>query len=189
MLILASTSRYRRELLTRLRVPFECIAPEVDEALRVGELPQSRALRLAHAKAEAVATAYPNAVVIGSDQVAAMGDAVLRKPGSVTRACAQLAQLSGHQADFHTAVVVKAPASQTQAHCDHTWVQFRKLDVESIERYVAAEQPIDCAGAFKCEGLGIALFVAIHNQDPTALIGLPLIALASMLRELGFSVP
>jgi septum formation protein len=189
-LVLASTSRYRRELLGRLRLPFEALAPGVDEAAREGELPMDRALRLALAKAQAVAERSAGALVIGSDQVAAARGQVLDKPGDAPRACAQLAQLSGATAAFYTAVAVICRAAGLQrVHLDTTQVRFRALSPDEIERYVAADQPYDCAGSFKAESLGITLFESIESQDPTALIGLPLIWLADALRGAGWALP
>jgi septum formation protein len=189
-LVLASTSRYRRELLARLRVPFEALAPQVDEAALADELPMDRALRLALLKAHAVAARSRGALVIGSDQVAVAAGRVLDKPGNAERACAQLAQLSGATAAFYTAVAVICPDSGLQrVHLDTTQVRFRALSRGEIERYVAADEPYDCAGGFKAESLGIALFESIESQDPTALIGLPLIWLADALRSAGWPLP
>ena len=188
-LILASTSPYRRELLERLRAPFSVLSPEVSEAGQPGELPADRALRLALAKAQAVAAREPGAVVIGSDQVAACGDQVLHKPGDTAGACAQLAALSERSARFYTACAVLGPRGVHLAHVDTTTVVFRRLSAAEIARYVEAERPLDCAGAFKAEALGISLCECIESQDPTALIGLPLIWLAGALREAGFPLP
>lgn len=187
-LILASTSRYRAELLARLRLPFSSAAPDVDEAPLPGEAPDALARRLAAAKAQAVAATRPGCWVIGSDQVAELNGNALGKPGSVEAACAQLAAMSGHQVRFHTAICLSNGSQHLHA-CDLTRVQFRRLDADEIARYVDAEQPLDCAGSFKCEGLGISLFEAIHNDDPSALIGLPLIALAGLLRQAGYRLP
>ncbi|WEN13488.1 Maf family protein [Rhodanobacter sp. AS-Z3] len=189
-IVLGSTSRYRAELLRRLITDFEQAAPGTDEAALPGEAPAARALRLAVAKADAIAQHYPDALVIGSDQVAALGDLILDKPGSMERACAQLAASSGHDVDFHTALcVVDTRNHRHYTHVDHTRVRFRTLHADEIRRYVEREQPLDCAGSFKCEGLGISLFESIDNRDPSALIGLPLIALARLLREAGVSLP
>ncbi|MBS0377621.1 MAG: septum formation protein Maf [Proteobacteria bacterium] len=190
-LILASTSRYRAELLARLRVPFTAVAPEVPETPRSGEPPMDRAQRLAREKAEAVAARHPDALVIGSDQVAAAADgAVLDKPGDARRAEAQLARLGGTTARFHTgcAVILKRSALSL-SHLDTTTVVFRPLSAQEIARYVALEQPFDCAGGFKAESLGIALFERLESEDPTALIGLPLIWLAAALRSAGLALP
>ena len=187
-LILASTSPYRRELLSRLRLAFEPLAPQVAEEPLAGESPSDRALRLALAKAQAVAARHPQAIVIGSDQVAAAGERQLGKPGDAARCRAQLAALSGASATFYTACAVLGPGTRA-AHVDTTTVSFRTLSAPEIERYVAVEQPYDCAGGFKAEGLGIALFEWIESADPTALIGLPLIWLAGALRAAGYPLP
>jgi septum formation protein len=189
-LILASTSAYRRELLARLRLPFEALPPGVAEDRINGESAADRALRLAHAKAQAIASAHPDAIVIGSDQVAQAGERQLDKPGDAQRCRAQLAFLSGGTAHFYTACVVLGVAGGVRlAHVDTTTVLLRSLTGAEIERYVASEQPFDCAGGFKAEGAGIALFERIESQDPTALIGLPLIWLAQALRAAGYRVP
>jgi septum formation protein len=189
-LILASTSPYRRELLARLRLAFEAMPPGVPEEGVEGESPADRALRLALAKAQAIAGAHPRALVIGADQVAAAGERVLGKPGDAVRCRAQLASLSGKTARFYTAcAVLGIGAGVRLAHVDTTTVVFRSLTADEIERYVACEQPYDCAGGFKAEALGIALFECIESQDPTALIGLPLIWLAAALRGAGYHLP
>jgi septum formation protein len=186
-LILASTSPYRRELLERLGVPFAVEAPDVDEAHLAGEAPTDRALRLAAAKAEAVALRHPGAVVIGSDQVAAAGGIILDKPGTVERACQQLRHLAGSQARFHTACALRWHNTGFSVnHLDTVTVAVRDLTSEEIAAYVAREQPLNCAGSFKSEGLGIALFSRIESQDPTALVGLPLIWVAGALRQAGY---
>jgi septum formation protein len=187
--ILASTSPYRRMLLERLGVPFSTESPGVDEAEISGEAPPERARRLAAAKAQAVAFRHPEAVVIGSDQVAAAGELILEKPATLVRAREQLAALSGAEARFYTACAILAPAGSDAAHLDETRVVFRKLSAQEIERYVAREQPLDCAGGFKAEALGVALFERIESSDPTALIGLPLIWVAAALRRFGHAVP
>ncbi|MCD9028409.1 Maf family nucleotide pyrophosphatase [Luteimonas sp. BDR2-5] len=198
-LILGSTSPYRRELLARLRLDFECARPDVDETPRPGEAPAALAGRLAVAKARDVAMRHPGAWAIGSDQVAELDGRPLGKPGDRAGAIAQLTAMSGRTVHFHTHVAlvngIHAPAdggpgngALLQVH-DRTEVRFRRLERGEIERYVDAEQPFDCAGSFKCEGLGIALFEAIHSDDPTALVGLPLIATARLLREAGFRCP
>jgi len=192
-LILGSTSPYRRELLARLGLPFDTEAPEVDETALAGEAPASLAARLAIAKAEAVAALQPGAWVIGSDQVAELDGCALGKPHRRDVAIAQLQALSGREARFHTALCLARVTDDGQRSClrsvDLTVVRFRPLTGAEIERYVDAEQPLDCAGSFKCEGLGIALFDAIETADPTALVGLPLIATARLMREAGFNVP
>jgi septum formation protein len=189
-LILASTSPYRRELLARLAIDFEVIAPGVSEEALPGESPADRALRLATAKARAVSTRHPDALVIGSDQVASLGAEVLDKPGDAERCRAQLAHLSGRSAHFYTACVLMAARPPVHlAHVDTTTVIFRRLIAAEIARYVERERPFDCAGGFKAEGLGIALFDCIESQDPSALIGLPLIWLAGALRGAGYPLP
>ena len=193
-LVLASTSRYRRELLARLALPFETAAPDVDETPRAGEAPRELALRLALEKAQAVAQAMadrkPQAIVIGSDQVADLHGQPLGKPGTHERAAAQLARMSGQTVLFHTAVaVVQASRGFAQSSLVTVTVRFRTLDAATIERYLLAEQPYDCAGSAKSEGLGIALLQAIESDDPTALIGLPLIRTAQLLRAAGLTLP
>jgi MAF protein len=189
-LLLASTSRYRAELLGRLGVVFEALAPQVTEETLAGELPVDRARRLALAKAQAVAARHPEAVVIGSDQVAACQGRVLDKPGDAARAFSQLAFLSSQRAHFYTACAVLGTRVQLPlVHLDTTTVTFRALSTVEIERYVARDKPYDCAGGFKAEALGISLFESIENTDPTALIGLPLIWLAGALRGAGYLLP
>jgi septum formation protein len=189
-LILASSSAYRRELLARFRLAFESIPPEVPEVHLEGESPADRSLRLALAKAQAVARLHPGALVIGSDQVAAVGERLLGKPGDAARCRDQLGALSGKTARFYTAcALLGVNAGVRLAHVDTTTVVFRTLSAAEIERYVACEQPYDCAGGFKAEGLGVALFESIESQDPTALIGLPLIWLAGALRGAGYHLP
>jgi septum formation protein len=188
-LILGSTSRYRRELLERLRLPFTVVAPEVDEAPLPGEAPAALAQRLALAKARAVAELHPQAVVIGSDQVADLDGQTLGKPGSHERALAQLQRLSGRQAVFHTAVaVVRGDTRFEEVTLASVTVQFRTLSSDEIERYLRLEEPYDCAGSARSEGLGIALLEAIHSDDPTALVGLPLIRTSRLLRDAGIDV-
>ena len=184
-LILASTSPYRRELLQRLRVPFEVHAPDVDESPRTGEAPADLAERLALAKANAVATLHPRAWVIGSDQVADLAGRAIGKPGSHEPAVAQLRAMSGRSVTFQTAVAVVAPAF-SKVERVAVLVRFRALSDAEIERYLRLEQPYDCAGSAKSEGLGISLTDAIESTDPTALVGLPLIATARLLRAAGF---
>jgi septum formation protein len=188
-LILASGSPYRRALLARLGIPFESQLSGVAEGHVAAESPADRALRLALQKARAVADSRPDAVVIGSDQVASAGDELLDKPGDAAHCRAQLRLLSGRTARFHTACAVLGADAGVQLHVDTTTVLFRALTAAEIERYVAREQPFDCAGGFKVEGLGVALFEFIESQDPTALIGLPLIWLAAALRRAGYEVP
>ncbi len=193
-LILASTSPYRRGLLERLGVEFSVEDPHLAETHASNEPPSARAMRLALAKAQVVAERCPQAVVIGSDQVAAAGDSILDKPGDAARARAQLTQLSGATALFHTACAVLRPekasrATHPETHLDTTRVVFRSITAEEIERYVARERPFDCAGSFKAEALGVSLLERIESEDPTGLIGLPLIWLAATLRGLGYAVP
>lgn len=189
-IVLGSTSRYRAELLRRLLPDFEQVAPHTDESPLPHEAPPARALRLAIAKAEAVARSCGDALVIGSDQVAEVDGVVLDKPGSSERACAQLAASSGRSVRFHTALcLLDTRQGRKQTYVDDTRVRFRDLAPAEIARYVEREQPLDCAGSFKCEGLGISLFSAIDSNDPSALIGLPLIALARLLRDAGVAVP
>ena len=187
-LILASTSRYRRELLQRLRLPFETVAPQTDETALPGETPPALAVRLALAKAQAVAHQHPHAVVIGSDQVADLDGLALGKPGNHERAVAQLHMLSGRQAVFQTAVaVVRNDTGFAQVQLASVVVGFRKLTAAEIEQYLQLEEPYDCAGSAKCETLGIALLTHIHSDDPTALVGLPLIRTCQMLRAAGIN--
>ena len=188
-LVLGSTSRYRRELLQRLGLAFEVAAPDVDETALAGESPRSLAIRLALAKARAVAARFPKAVVIGSDQVADLAGIALGKPGSHERAVAQLRQMRGASVVFQTAVAVVCNDSGfEQVELAPVRVQFRDLSDVEIETYLHAEQPYDCAGSAKSEGLGIALLDAIDSDDPTALIGLPLIRTCRMLRAAGIEV-
>jgi septum formation protein len=183
-IILASTSRYRRELLARLQLPFTTRSPETVEDVIDGEAPAAMAARLALAKAESITA--PDAIVIGSDQVASLDGRVLRKPGSAEAAVAQLRACRGKSVLFHTGVAVIATrAGKTLQHVDRTEVAFRRLDDAALERYVELDSPLDCAGSFKSEGLGVALFERISSEDPTALIGLPLIFVADALRKLG----
>jgi len=189
-LILASTSVYRRELLTRLRLPFTVVQPDVDETTLAGEPPGERAQRLAKAKSQIIAQRHPDAWVIGSDQVAQCADAMLDKPGSSEQAHAQLRAASGRELRFHTALCLSNVSSTACWQVlDLTRVQCRVLTDAEIGRYITADQPLDCAGSFKAEGLGISLFDHIRSDDPTALIGLPLIALCHLLRQAGFNVP
>ena len=188
-LVLASTSRYRRQLLARLGLAFEVRSPNVDETVLTGEAPAQTATRLAEAKARAVAMQFRDALVIGSDQVADAGGNALSKPGDHSTAVAQLRALSGRTVVFHTAVALVDAGS---GRCDVRLVDvkstFRRLTDAVVQRYLARERPYDCAGAVKSEGVGIALFDAIESSDPTALIGLPLIAVTQMLRTHGIDV-
>jgi septum formation protein len=188
-LILGSTSVYRRELLSRLRIPFSVESPHVDEAALPGETPAILAQRLALAKAQAVAARFPEAIVIGSDQVADLEGTALGKPGVHARAVLQLRQMSGKVVVFQTAIAVVCLASGfSQQALAPVKVKFRELSDAEIENYLQAEQPYDCAGSAKSEGLGIALLERIDNDDPTALVGLPLIRTATLLRAAGFDL-
>ena len=185
-IVLGSTSRYRRELLERLRLPFCVSAPDVDETPAPGESPRDLALRLALAKAQAVAAQHPEAIVIGSDQVADLAGQPLGKPGEHDRAVQQLRQMRGRTVIFQTALAVVCLATGfEQVDLAEVRVVFRDLSDEEIESYLQAEKPYDCAGSAKSEGLGIALLESIDNDDPTALVGLPLIRTARLLRQAG----
>ncbi|WP_363796506.1 Maf family nucleotide pyrophosphatase [Lysobacter firmicutimachus] len=188
-LILASTSIYRRELLGRLGLAFDTARPHTDETPRPGETPAALAARLATAKAGAVAAQQPQAWVIGSDQVAEFDGRPIGKPGGRDGALAQLQAMSGREVRFLTGLCVLRHGQAPLTALDVTTVRFRDLSAAEIARYVDAEQPYDCAGSFKSEGLGIALFEAIESSDPTALIGLPLIATARLLRQAGYALP
>ena len=187
-LILASTSIYRRELLERLRIPFDVISPKVDETPLPGESTVDLALRLAKAKAAAVAKDHPEAWVIGSDQVADLCGAAIGKPGNFERAMAQLQLMRGATVTFQTALCLMRGDEESTINIP-TEVTFRKLTDDVLEAYLHAEEPYDCAGSAKSEGLGISLLESIKSDDPTALIGLPLIALSGLLREAGFVIP
>ena len=186
-IILASTSPHRRALLERLELPFTCEAPGVDEGLLYSELPRDRALRLARSKASSVARAHPGAIVIGSDQVASLGAQILRKPGDRDTCRQQLLAMSGGTACFDTAVTLARDA-ELVSHIEPTLVRFRSLTVGEIDTYMDREPSFDCAGGFKCEGLGVTLFDSIETRDPTALIGLPLIWLCAAFRDIGVKV-
>lgn len=189
-LVLASTSQYRRQLLERFGIRFTVAAPDVDESALPGETPIDLVARLARAKAEAVAHRHRASVVLGSDQLAVFGREVIGKPGNPERAIEQLRAFSGHSLTFYTAVhLVHSDTGTNEGHLDHTTVHFRKLTHEEIDRYVARERPVNSAGAFKVETLGITLFDRIESQDPTALIGLPLIWVSAALRRAGFQLP
>ncbi|AKS41935.1 Maf family protein [Wenzhouxiangella marina] len=186
-LILASGSRYRCEMLKRLELPFEVHPADIDERPKDGEGAEALALRLALEKAQAVHRRHPGTVVIGSDQVAVCQGRLLGKPGSVERAVEQLRFTAGREVVFHSALALKSDSLERLVDVP-TRVRMRTLDAERIRHYVAHERPLDCAGAMKSEGLGIALTRSIHSDDPTALIGLPLIALAELLPEFGIEV-
>lgn len=185
-LILASTSPYRRDLLARLGLPFETISPDVDEALRESEAPRQRAERLAREKALAGSRLAPGATVIAGDQVAALGSRVLRTPGTVDRARKQLLACRGEAVDFYSALALARDDALLALRCVPVVVQFRDLKDAEVDRYLELEPALDCAGSFRWESLGITLFKHIQSDDPTALTGLPLIALCELLREQGF---
>ena len=188
-LVLGSTSRYRRDLLSRLRIPFTVASPEVDETPQIGESPRNLALRLALAKAHAVAALHPEAVVIGSDQVADLDGLSLGKPGAHAKAVEQLQRMRGQVVIFQTAVSVVCQASGFEdTQLAAVKVKFRDLSDAEIEAYLRAEEPYDCAGSAKSEGLGITLLESIDNDDPTALVGLPLIRTCHMIRAAGVHI-
>lgn len=191
VLVLASGSRYRAELLQRLKLPFSQISPDIDETGKPGETPINLATRLAVEKAAAVhsLTSEP-AFIIASDQVASLGSERLRKPGSVEAAQRQLREMNGQSVDFFTSLCLLDTTTGEQfAALDHTSAQLRTLTEPEIHRYIASDLPLDCAGSFKVESLGITLFESIDSKDPTALIGLPLIALCNGLRQFGVALP
>jgi septum formation protein len=190
ILLLASGSPYRRELLERLGVPFDTWAPDVDERPQAGEAPRATAARLARAKAEAGAARFPQAWIIGSDQVADVAGRAVGKPGTLENARRQLAELSGRTVLFHTALcVAHGTLGRRHERVVTTDVAFRKLAANEIERYLAREPALDCAGSAKSEALGIALLERVTSDDPTALVGLPLVALAAILRAEGYAIP
>lgn len=187
-LVLASTSPYRRELLSRLGLPFSVASPDTDESPRPGEAAETLALRLAEAKARAVAPAYPQALIIGSDQVAIANGKIYGKPGTHERAVAQLQELSGQSVNFYTALCLYDSRNDSRQICGvPTQVKFRSLSNSEIENYLAREPAYNCAGSAKSEGLGIALLDSLSGDDPNALVGLPLIALCAMLRQVGMN--
>jgi septum formation protein len=189
-LVLASTSSYRRQLLERLGIPFTVAAPNVDESPLPGESAVDLVHRLARSKADAIAQRSRGCLVIGSDQLALCGRDVLGKPGSGDRAIAQLKSLSGQRVVFNTAVhIINSDTGANEGHVDVTTVHFRPLSDDEIKRYVARDKPYDCAGGFKVEALGVSLFTRVESQDPTGLVGLPLIWLAGALRRNGFTLP
>jgi septum formation protein len=186
LLVLASSSAYRKELLSRLQLPFEVAVPDIDETPLPGETPSATALRLAREKAAAVAAKMPGAIVIGSDQVATLDDEQIGKPGNHANALAQLQKMRGREVIFHTALCVWDGRNNTaQVENIQTVVKFRDLPDDELDAYLRIEQPYDCAGSAKNEALGIAILERIDSSDPTALTGLPLIALTGMLRNLG----
>lgn len=190
-LILASSSIYRRALLERLQIPFQYVSPDTDESPQGAESPDALVRRLSLAKAEAVARRHPDAVIIGGDQIAVgPKETILGKPGTADQACAQLAQLSGQAVRFLSGLcLLDATSGRSQVDIVVTTVRFRALEAGEIRRYVERDQPLDCAGALRSEALGITLCEAIDSDDPTALMGLPLIRLATMLRRAGFTLP
>jgi septum formation protein len=189
-IVLASSSPYRRQLLQRLRVPFDVVAPQVDETSQGGETPLQTARRLALLKASTVALNHPGAIVIGSDQVAEMDGLALGKPGTHQQALQQLLAMQGRNVVFHTALAVLRHADERACtECVDTWVRFRRVSPEALEAYLRLDQPYDCAGAAKIESLGICLVESVRSDDPTALIGLPLISLTTMLAACGVALP
>ena len=189
-LILASSSPYRRELLQRLRLPFECASPDIDESPLPGESAEQLVRRLAEAKARALAARFPEHLIIGSDQAAVQGQAILGKPHTLERAMEQLKAASGNSVSFLTGLALLDSASgRCQVDCIPFRVHFRELAEARIRRYLEAEQPFDCAGSFKAEGLGVSLFRATEGEDGTSLVGLPLIRLVDMLLAEGVQVP
>ena len=189
-LLLASSSAYRRELLARLQLPFTWASPDIDEQRHAGEPAPELVQRLARQKAEALAGNHPGHLIIGSDQVAVLGEQVLGKPKTFERACEQLLACSGQQVCFLTGLaLLNSATGQCQVDCIPFTVTLRELSREQVERYVAAEQPLDCAGSFKAEGLGVSLFQSTHGCDATSLIGLPLIRLVDMLTKEGVVIP
>ncbi len=188
-IILASTSPYRRDLLKRLQIPFHCLSPQADESPLPGEQPADMAVRLALTKARSLAPDHPNALIIGCDQVASVGGRIMGKPGTHAVAAAQLRASSGREVKFHTAIALLCTARQLEwFHVEPTSVHFRVLSEQAIEGYLRREQPYDCAGSFKWEGLGIALFESLQGDDPTSLEGLPLIALTGLLARAGVNI-
>lgn len=186
LLVLASSSAYRKELLSRLQLPFEVAVPDIDETPQPGETPSATALRLARDKAAAVAAKLPGTIVIGSDQVATLDDEQIGKPGNHANALAQLQKMRGREVIFHTALCVwDGRNNSAQVENIQTTVKFRDLSDDELDAYLRIEQPYDCAGSAKNEALGIAILERIDSSDPTALTGLPLIALTGMLRNLG----
>ena len=189
-LLLASSSPYRRELLQRLRLPFTWASPDIDEGRNAEEPATELVRRLARQKAEALANSHSQHLIIGSDQVAVLGEQILGKPHTFERACEQLLAASGQQVTFLTGLaLLNSSTGQCQVDCIPFTVTLRELDRERVERYVHAEQPLDCAGSFKAEGLGVTLFQSTHGCDATSLIGLPLIRLVDMLHAEGVRLP
>lgn len=189
-LLLASSSPYRRELLGRLRLPFTCASPDIDESRQADEPAEALVKRLAEQKARALAASHPGHLIIGSDQVAVLGEQILGKPHDFDRACAQLLEASGTSVTFLTGLaLLNSATGHCQVDCVPFTVEMRELDLATIQRYLRAEQPYDCAGSFKAEGLGVSLFKRTHGPDATSLVGLPLIRLVDMLLQEGVQVP
>ena len=189
-LILASTSRYRKALLEKLGLPFECAAPDVDEQPLAGESAEALVARLARAKADAIAGQRDHGLIIGSDQVCVCDNHILGKPGTIDNAIAQLMAAQGRSVTFYTGLcVLNAATNEIHQLIEPFTVHFRDLDESAIRRYVEAELPLDCAGSFKCEGMGIVLFKGLEGRDPNALIGLPLIGLIELLERHGIALP
>ncbi|MEM7082731.1 MAG: nucleoside triphosphate pyrophosphatase [Pseudomonadota bacterium] len=188
--VLASTSRFRAAQLKTLGLTFDAVPPNVDETPLKSETPEQLVKRLGREKALAVATTHPTRVVIGGDQIAVFNGSILGKPGSAAAAAQQLARFSGHRVEFLTHCSVMAGAGRSQwHHTDHTWVEFRDLTEAEIQRYIALDNPVDCAGGFKIEGLGVTLFDRVRSDDPSALIGLPLLFVSRALRHYGYALP
>ncbi|WP_101759416.1 nucleoside triphosphate pyrophosphatase [Oceanicoccus sp. KOV_DT_Chl] len=188
-IILASSSDYRRQLLTRLGLDFEYFSPDIDESAHIDESAQQLACRLAVEKTQAVATHYPNALIIGSDQVASANGSILNKPGNYQRAHQQLSACSGNAVHFYTGLaLLNSQTNEIQSVVETFTVHFRTLTAANIGKYLSLEQPYDCAGSFKMEGLGIALFERLEGDDPNSLIGLPLIQLINLLKNQGLEV-
>ena len=189
-LLLASSSPYRRELLSRLRLPFDCRAPHIDETAKPGESPEQLVRRLSREKTQALAETHPDHLIIGSDQVAVLDDRIIGKPHTFERAREQLLSCSGRRLDFLTGLaLLDSRSGVEQLDCLSFSVHFRELSEAQIARYLSAEKPFDCAGSFKAEGLGISLFRATEGEDATSLIGLPLIRLVDMLNSAGIEIP
>lgn len=188
-LILASESRYKKKILDRLRIAFSTTAPTIDETPRSGESARALSRRLAQRKAETVANHYPNATVISTDQAAKVDSIILGKPDTNQNACDMLQKLSGKTVSFFTSVAMIQPNASCLTHTEEVIVTLRQLEDHEIARYVKADMPLDCAGSFKVESLGISLFTSVKSEDPTALEGLPLIRLCQWLRDQGFEIP
>lgn len=184
-LLLASSSRYRKELLQRLRIPFDCASPDIDETPLTGEDASAYVVRLAKQKAAALASRWPEHWIIGSDQTCVLNGRICGKPGTAEKAQAQLLQASGQRVTFLTGLCLRSPTGEEFSLCEPFHVQFRELSATLVERYIALEQPLDCAGSFKVEGLGITLFSALEGRDSNSLIGLPMIGLTDLMLQAG----